>query len=432
MKNNFFLFFLSFLTFCSPSPDLNIKIEDLKKEGIILLSSKLEVLNEDEILNLSKVSTNFPQEIEDWKYPNYNSNNLIPHIRLKKINFSNFKKINYQFKLNENNEIISVNKFFFLVDAENNLIILDDKFKILKKIKLYKKKEFPKSYSLKFSLIADNNNIYISDNLGNLKAFDIKSYKLLWKKELEVPFLSNLSIFNNSIFGINSNGKIFSFNLNTGDQNWSLETGSQFAKSADAFKLVTSDDKLIYTNDFGIITCIDLLKKSILWQIELEKRKTTSIVFIPSNLIIENNFLYLSSNYGELIKVNLSNGTILWKKDVHSFANFYLNKDTVIGVDETFFKIFNKLTGKLIYNKNLLLTPKLIKSKINDFVVNNIILINDNFYITTKRGDTFVVKSYDLDNIIYLKNYNYINSNLIIFDDKLIFFADNKKLIEIQ
>ena len=432
MKNNFFLFFLFFLTFCSPGPDLNIKIEDLKKEGKLLLSSKSEILNEDEILNLSKVSTNTPQEIEDWKYPNYNSNNFIPHIKLKKINFSNYKKTNYQFKLNENNEIISVNKKIFLLDDESNLIILDDKFKILKKIKLYKKKQLPKSYSLKFSLIADNNKIYISDNLGNLMALDIISYKVLWKKELEVPFLSNLSIFNTSIFGINSNGKIFSFNLNNGEQNWSLETGTQFAKSAHAFKLATSNNKLIYTNDFGIITCIDLLKKSILWQIELEKRNTNSYVFVPSNLIIENNFLYSSSNYGELIKINLTNGTILWKKDVHSLKNFYLNKDTIIGVDETYFKIFDKLTGKLIYNKNLLLTSRTIKSKSNDFIVNNIILINDHFYITTKRGDTFIIQTYDLNNIIYLKKYNFINSNLIIYDDKLIFFADNKKLIEIQ
>lgn len=431
MKNYFLIFFLLILSCSTPNSDLNIKVDDLKKEGNILIQNSNEIINYNYISNINKTLTNLPVEIKDWYYPNYNSENLIPHIKINKPNFSKIKKINIGYNLNQNQQIISTHDKLVFVDEKSNIIILNKQLEILKKKKLYNNKSYPKSYILKFSLIINNNIIYISDNLGSIWALDLNSLKILWNNNLEVPFVSNLAVYEKSIFVINSNGKIYSFDLISGKQNWKYDSGSNYIKSSNAFKILVSNHKLFFTNDFGLLTCIDLIKKSIIWEISIEKIINSNLFYL-NDLIVENNYIYISSSFGQILKIDLINGKILWKNKILFYENLFLNKETVASIDNYFLKFYDKNNGKLIYKKNLFDLLKLNNSNKEKFFLNNILLVSNNFYITANNGTIFIVQSDKLDDVSIIKNFNSVESNLMVFNNNLVFVTDKRNLIQVQ
>ena len=79
--------------------------------------------------------------------------------------------------------------------------------KTLIKFNFYKKKY--KKINKKLNLIVENNIIYVSDNFGYLYAYNYLDGKLLWAKNYNIPFRSNLKIYKNIIFAANQNNNLF-------------------------------------------------------------------------------------------------------------------------------------------------------------------------------------------------------------------------------
>ena len=147
----------------------------------------------------------------------------------------------------------------------------------------------------------------MADNLGGVLAYDLVNFKLAWRIDLGVPLLSNMVSYKENLFVTNSNGKIFSLNSIDGKVNWSYETGSSGTSSNKAYQLVVAKDKLLFSNDFANIYCIDLKKQNLLWRITLERESNYSDVsFLKlSNLVVEKNNLFLSSSFGSVLKRQL-------------------------------------------------------------------------------------------------------------------------------
>ena len=432
MRTNliFFIFFL--IISCSPKVDLELDIENLKKEGTAILQNKDSEHHQEEIYKISKTTT-YPQiKITNWSYPNFSSSNLMPNAEFD-LSLSVTKSGNF-FKNSKNNfyrkEILKIDNRIVFVDDRSTLFIVNEKFDLLNKVKLHSLKN-NKDYPLKFSLASKNGILFIADNLGSVLAYDLKNYKIIWRNNLEVPFLSNLALSKNSIFATNSNGKIYSFDTLTGKQNWSYETGTQTAKSHNAYRVSVSNNFLLFSNDFGEITCIDLAKQLILWSHRLQ----LSVAYNDINLleladfVIENNDLYIASSFGSFLKLDLSSGKILWSNDIYSTTIPLINNSTVVLASQNgFLNIYDKTSGKILYKKNLLnfLQKKNIKTK--NVKVNNIFLLSGKFCITTNEGHLFLVDSSNLQFVEYKKLSDTINSNVAI-SKQGISFVDNKGTI---
>lgn len=425
----FILFYL--IVGCSPKVDLALDIENLKKEGTTILQNK-HLGNKQNILKISKLIT-YPIKINtNWTYPNYNSQNLPLHSAFEAA-FSINKKKNYFENVTNNyyqKIVLKINNNIVFIDDYSNLIILNDSLELIKKFKIHKDRYY-KNYPLKFSLVSDGKNLFVADNLGSIFAYELNNYKEIWRNDLEVPFLSNLSLFKNSIFVSNSNGKIYSFDIFTGKPNWSYETGTQTAKSHKAYKLSIIEDKLLFSNDFGTIACVDLTLKKIIWSSALQ----SSSIYNDSNLleladfVAENKAVYIASNLGKFIKVDLSSGSILWSNDAVSTTAPIINRDTVALVEDNgFFNVYAKDTGKVLYKKNILNSLRSQKIEIENIKVNNFFLASGSFYITTQDGYVFSVNSTDLQSVQHKKIAEKINSN-IAFSKKNIFFIANKSEI---
>ena len=431
----FFIFFL--IISCSPKVNLELDIKNLKNEGVVILQTKNSDNDNKEIYNISKITTYPVVSGKNWNYPNFNSYNLIPNISLD-VNFSISKSNNF-FKNSSNNfykkELLYLDKNIVFVDDRGTLYVVNENFKLLNKFQVQNLKNH-KGYPLKFSLVSENNILFIADNLGSILAYDLKNYKIIWRNNLEVPFLSNLALSRNSIFVSNSNGKIFSFNTLTGKQNWSFETGTQTAKSHNAYKVSVFNDKLLFSNDFGKITCIDLDKQRVLWSHTLQLSTTYQDINLLelADFVTENNNLYITSSFGRFLKLDLNNGNILWSNNIYSATTIPIinNNSVALITDNGFLNIFDKASGKILYKKNLLNFLHMKKNKNKKNSLNNIFLLSGKFYITTNNGYVFLVNSNDLQFIEYKKLSSSINSNIAISKNAIFFVGNKDAIFKIQ
>ena len=86
-----------------------------------------------------------------------------------------------------------LDKNIVFVDDRGTLYVVNENFKLLNKFQVQNLKNH-KGYPLKFSLVSENNILFIADNLGSILAYDLKNYKIIWRNDFEVPFLSNLAL----------------------------------------------------------------------------------------------------------------------------------------------------------------------------------------------------------------------------------------------
>ena len=431
MRTNLILFFCFFLLNCSKEVELGIDIEQLKNDGVTVLKkiNNSEKLKEERAL-IYKINLKNPSNFQNWKHPNFNFQNLVPHSKFEG-NFSSIKKT-YKFKKAKDNtylkNIIKVSSKIVYVDDYSNLHILDQDLNLINKFQIYKKKLF-KNYALKFSIASNDNFVFVTDNLGGVLAYDIVNFKLAWRIELGVPLLSNMVLYKENLFVTNSNGKIFSLNFINGKINWSYETGSAGTSSHKAYQLVVANDKLLFSNDFANIYCIDLKKQNLSWRITLERKSDYSDVsFLElSNLVIEKNNLFLSSSFGSVLKIDIESGKIIWSNSGNSSIRPLVTKSHIILVNQGgVFNIFDKENGKIVFQKNLFEILKSNNIKLKQTKVSNLFFASDVIYVSTDNKFVFQINSLNLESIVYLKVSKSPQSNLVFSDGSAYFISSNK------
>jgi hypothetical protein len=328
---------------CSKKTNLEIDIEELRKDGVTLLQSNTKS-NSDyvEINKINSISLN-PLSLK-------NSITFSFHV-IKNKNFFYHNSNNFYEK-----QIIYFDNKISFVDDEANLFILDHDLKLINKFQIYKKKKYG-NYLLKFSLIQKNNIIYIADNLGRISAYDFIKNSLLWYNDLNVPFISNLVIYKNSIFITNANGKLYSFNISNGSQNWSFETGTNTFKSYKAYEIILNNNILIFSNDLGLIYFINLDDQKLLsnYTLEQDNRLINNDLLQLSKFFIDKEHLYFSSNFGKIVKLNVLTNSKLWSSNYSSNLNLVKISDKLIVINEDgYLNIYDDIAGKILFSKNLI------------------------------------------------------------------------------
>jgi len=415
MVNRFFFLFLSLaLISCSSKIDVGIDLDSLKNEGDLFKQNENLIFLDKKIEKINSI--------------------IMPDNKSGNINFSSLTKKKFFSPLKNNNfkkEIINYNDKIIYIDDQSNLYIINKKLKSQKKIKILNKdiKNFP----IKFSLLIDNDILYGADNFGSIFSFDLKNNDFLWHNFLNVPFFSNIVSYKDYIFALNANGKIFSFSKLDGKVIWSQEIGSGIIKSYDSFKILNVKDKLVFTNDLGFVYCLDLLNKNSVWslKIPLKKSKTSNSVLKLSNLVFDEKFIYISSNLGGFLKIDLNTGEIIWSLNIFSNQPIFVSKKHIsLLTTNGFLTIVNKNSSEVMFNKNLKIIKSLKKNAASDIEFLDFFSSGKYLYIFSNFGDLLIFDSFNLKSINYKNISNLITSNIVKINEFVYFLADEGRLYQ--
>jgi outer membrane protein assembly factor BamB len=239
---------------------------------------------------------------------------------------------------------------------------------------------------------------------------------------------------------VNQNSRIYAFNPSDGQKLWSFESMSGLIKPSRSSNISLYDNKLLFSNDVGDITSIDLDQQVIIWTKNFLSQNTiaNNLVFKISNILIDKKDVFVSSNSGDLFNLNLDTGEIKWSIKLSSIQN-HISTDKYLFVltENAYVVALNKLNGSILWSLNLNKHSKSIIEGSNVGIfstpTNNdhfgLLLGSSHLYLTSASGYIFKISAVDGKYISSKKINNELSRAPIIVDNKILILNRSSQLI---
>ncbi len=427
----FLIFFLSLIIFsCSSDKDKKVDLEVFKNQGEKINVFEANNIFDKEISSKSPLLLNSPQSNKDWVYEHFSSNNLYEHLVYEGKFQDIFKKSigDYINKNNDSGSLLVSNEFVFFSDEKGKIYKFDIKNqRVIWELKIYESSlnNYPKN----IALYLNSNILYAADNLGFLYSIDTETGKPIWQQNYGVPFSSNLNFYKSILYVVNQNSRLYAFNPIDGEKIWSFESLSGLIKPSRSSSISILNNNLLFTNDVGDVTVIDLNQQVIVWTKNILSQNTISnnLIFKTSNLLIDKKDVFISSNNGDLLNFNFDTGEIKWSQKLSSIQN-HISTDKYIFVltENGFIIAFNKTNGTILWSLNLTKFSRDSKTVPSYY---GLLLASNNLYATSSNGDIYKISANDGTYISHKK----INSDLsrapIIVDNRIFILNRSSELI---
>jgi outer membrane protein assembly factor BamB len=437
-----FLIFFSLLIFsCSSDKDKKVDLEIFTKQGEKINVFETNNVFDKELDSSFILQLNQPQLNKKWSYEYFSSNNFYDHL-VYEGKFQEIFKKNIGDYLNKNNDsgsLLVFENFVFFSDEKGKIYKFDiSNQKIIWELKIYESSY--NNYPKNIALFLNGDVLYAADNLGFIYSIDVQTGKTIWQQNYGIPFSSHLNFHKGILYVVNQNSRLYAFNPSDGQKIWSFESLSGLIKPSRSSNISLYDNKLLFSNDVGDITAIDLDQQVIIWTKNILSQNTISnnLVFKISNILIDKKDVYVSSNSGDLFNFNLETGEIKWSLKLSSIQN-HISTDKYLFVltENAYVVALNKLNGSILWSLNLNKHSKSIIEGSNVGIfstpTNNdhfgLLLGSGYLYLTSASGYIFKISAVDGKYISSKKINNELSRAPIIVDNKILILNRSSQLI---
>ena len=399
---------------------VKITSSDEKFNSIVQINEEFNFIINEPLRNLS------------WNQTLLNKENNIVNLSFDNKNqaIHKSKKISLH-TLNEN--ILYEKNNIFLSDQKGNLFIYSlQKNKLIKKLNFYKKKY--KNKKIKLNFIIENDIVYISDNIGFIYAYDINLDKIIWAKNINIPFRSNLKLSLNFLTLANQNNDLYFFNKKNGKLIKLIPSEETVINNNFQNKISLSNDEVFFLNTYGTLYSVDNNSFNLKWFVNLNKtlEKNLSNLFYGSDVVFYDNRILLSSNENFYI-INSKNGSVLYKKNFSSYFNPIINNDFVFLLTKNNLLVaLNLRDGEIIYSLDLAQeTANFLSTKKKNLIIKNILMVDDKIFVFLKNS--YVIKLDIYGKIVsIIKLPSKLKTQPIIVDNKLFYINKKNKLFVVN
>ena len=198
----------------------------------------------------------------------------------------------------------------------------------------------------KLSIVIIKNKIYFNNSSGDISSVNIETGELIWQMPTQSSLIydenfalktSDIIADNEAIYFSNNKNQFFSLDIQTGTLQWKQNINSNLRSTIidDYIFAVSLDGYLIIIdkNSGNIIRVTDAFKN-----FKIKKRNKIQ----PTGFIVGNNQVYISTDHGRLIVLDVRSGNIL---DIMKIDNgkisrpLILNKNMFIITDNSIIKL---------------------------------------------------------------------------------------------
>ena len=354
-------------------------------------------------------------------YVNFNGEiNNVSKFKFSKI--KNFKKIEPNLILNNNNVI------FF--DDKGNLLCFDQNSNLVWKQNIYTKEEIKIGPLL--SLHKKNDKLIVTDNLARIYSLDIDTGDLIWEKRHNSPFNSEIKTYKNRIYVIDSKNNLNSFLLKDGSKVWSHITEKSFINSLKRLSLVIINDKVIFNNSLGDITAVNAKDGKLIWQtVTFNSNMFEDIMSLKtSDLVIDENNLYFSNNKNEFYSLDSETGLINWKQQINSSLKPTIIESLIFTFSKTGYQyVIEKKSGNIIRVNDVFYQFKEKKRK--KISPTGFIMNTREIFLSTSIGKLLIVNWSDgrVKNTINIGK-DYISRPFV--DNKIMYLIKDNSIIKLN
>ena len=317
---------------------------------------------------------------------------------------------------------------------KNNIILSDDVGTIFSinangninwKKNIYKK--IYKKVNKNLVLAIYKNYIYVADNIGFVYAIDLDNGKINWIKNYAIPMKSNIKIFNDKIYLMDQDNKIFSLNIKDGTRIWDVLSISSFIKSQNLLSLaISKKGDLIILNSSADLYKIDGNTGEVYWYANTlgSLLPDATDFFISSEIVITDDEIIFSAG-PSIFSYNLNTGSINWENKVAAVGSPIIDGENIFFTTSNgYFVIMNRVTGKIISSTDIL---KILKKKNRETKITGFIMGSGKLYSVTLSGHLIVSSAISGKVEFFKKIASQITSSPIISNGKLFVYTAGKK-----
>ena len=392
MTRLFLLIFTLFLVSnCSVKENLGIwnkkeeNLENQKKVKKLFSEDKKIITEFNPELKLDISKLQFKENIVD-NQNNFGAQNYTGfNEKINTFKFSTLKDTN---QLNYKPVFLDDGLIFF--DNKGTIIRYDLNGKVIWKQNIYSKSEKKLNPKLFFALKGDN--LLVADNLAKYYSINIKFGELNWSKNNMHPFNSEIKITRNTLFAVDYQNTLRSFNLSDGSELWNFQTENVFTISDTRNSLIIIDNLVIFNNSVGDITAVDAVTGMITWQLPTQSTNiiNDSYKFKNSKLVSDKRSIFFSNNKGEFYSIDIKTGVANWINEVSSNVTPILIGNLIFTVsNEGYLYVIEKNNGNIVRITDLYKNYK--EKKRADIKPIGFVIGTRNLYLTNSDGNMNVI-----------------------------------------
>ena len=312
---------------------------------------------------------------------NYNGNlKSVSRFKFSKIdNFNQFEP-----------EIIFSNNSVIFFDTKGSILKFDNSSKLIWKKNYYTKTEKKLNPILFFA--NNKNTLVVVDSISKFYAMDINTGELLWSKNNSAHFNSQVKMYKDKFFAIDSKNVLRCYSIKDGSEIWKIKTERALIKSTKKLSLLIVNNIVYFNNSIGDITAVDIENGELLWLTPTQSSDVYGQSFFikSSNLVANNNSIFLSNNENGFFSLDIKTGILNWKQNINSTLTPTLVGNLIFTITmEGFLVVIDRQQGNIIRITDIFKQFK--KEKRLKIKPVGFILGSENIYLTTSHGRLMII-----------------------------------------
>ena len=250
-----------------------------------------------------------------------------------------------------------------------------------------------------------------------------KDGDLLWKKQLNAIPISTPVIYEDTLYVITNDNKLYALDINDSRIKWIHYGTVKDSAILGSANPVVYEDYVIASYSSGELFIINRVNGNTVFSTNLTGRylifSNFELTDIDSTPVIKNNILIATANNGITQALDLNNMRILWKQNLPSLTNVLINNNyAYLITTDNILVCLNVYNGKIAWFKELDKYKDMINKK--DLIYyKSLVFINDNLYAFNNLSEYKVFNPH---------NGNIIENEQLLFDFYSIPFSLNNNL----
>ena len=404
--NSIFKIILIFVFFSNCSFHSKSKFWNEEKLDEEVILKTLDINTKENPLNLEfnpTLNINLYSKAVNKSFFNNNTNNNgrinfdATFTKKSKFKFSRIKNF-YKFEP----EIIINNNDVIFFDDKGAILKFNEKSDLIWKKNFYTKAE--KKIKPILQLASNNKILIVADNISKYYALDIETGELNWSHYNNSPFNSQIKIYKDKFFIIDSENILRCYSLKSGEEIWKQKTNKTFIQSQKKLSIAINNGKVFFSNTLGEISAVEIDNGNLVWQSSTENNMIVDNSFSlkTSDLVINNNSIFVSNNRNKFFSLDINTGIINWEQKINTHLRSTIINDFIFSVSLNGYLIIidikngniiratNIFSSMNLKNRKNLITGKPIKNN-KFFEPVGFIVGIENIYITTSNGKLLIV-----------------------------------------
>jgi len=317
-----------------------------------------------------------------------------------KFHFSKIK--NYQ---NFDPNLIFYKNRIIFFDNKGTILNFDENSKLIWKKNYYTKDEKKSAPLLSMTQIKDR--LVITDNLGKIYVLNINNGEILWSKSNEAIFNSEVKVYDDKIFVVDTNNDLNCYSMISGEKIWMHITEKSFINSSKVLSIIIKDNIVVFNNSIGDIVAVNKDDGSLIWQISTQNSFDYDDIMNlkTSSLVADKDSVYFSNNKNQFFSVDLPSGTINWIQSINSDLKIGIAGKILFTISlDGYFFVIDKESGNILRITNL--SDKNNKNKKKSNFPSGFIFNNVSAFISTNDGKLIImeIKTGNINKVLKIDN----------------------------